>query len=358
MLPATFIKNIAATIVLSAIVLGALTCEKELYPDPVSSDSITEFETRLDNLRKQSNIPGMVAGIVRDGNVVWTKSYGFEDVSKQKIVDHHTIFHLASLTKTFASTVILQLLDEGMIDLNAPVSEFGINLTEKDTVRVIHLLTHTSQGVPGSQFKYNGDRYALLSNVIASATSKPFHQHVYGKIVQPLGLQNTAPSDMKLAASEGLDTIRLQQHIAQGYDSDGKHAVNYPKNFSAAAGLISNIDDMLSYANSFDGNVLLPDEMKEKIFSPMISNDGKTLPYGLGWFVQEKEEIKITWHYGYWTGMSSLIIRVPEQKISFVLLANSDMLSAPFPLGNGDIWVSPYAKEFLKSFVLEGAKLK
>jgi CubicO group peptidase (beta-lactamase class C family) len=89
----------------------------------------------------------------------------------------------------------------------------------------------------------------------------------------------------------------------------------------------------------------------------MVSNDGKPLPYGLGWFIQEKEGIKLTWHYGYWVGMSSLIIRVPQKKLSFVLMANSDMLSAPYPLGNGDIWVSPYAKEFLKSFVLAGAKL-
>ncbi len=55
--------------------------------------------------------------------------------------------------------------------------------------------------------------------------------------------------------------------------------------------------------------------------------------------------------------MSSLIIRVPSKKMSFILMANSDKLSSPYPLGNGDIWVSPYAKEFLKSFVLAGAKL-
>src|SRR4030095_362302 len=117
------------------------------------------------------------------------------------------------------------------------------------------------------------------------------------------------------------------------------------------------LQDMLKYAYSFDGNLLLTDDQKEQVFSPMIANDGKTLPYGLGWFIQTRENIKITWHYGYWIGMSSLLIRVPEQKLSFVLLANSDMLSAPYPLGNGDIWVSPYAKEFLKSFVLAGAKL-
>jgi CubicO group peptidase (beta-lactamase class C family) len=133
--------------------------------------------------------------------------------------------------------------------------------------------------------------------------------------------------------------------------------VDYPKNFSTAAGLISNINDMLKYAAAFDGNLLLADDLKAKVFSPMVSNDGKILPYGLGWFIQEREGIKLTWHYGYWVGMSSLIIRVPQKKLSFVLMANSDMLSAPYPLGNGDVWTSPYAKEFLKSFVLAGAKL-
>jgi CubicO group peptidase (beta-lactamase class C family) len=175
--------------------------------------------------------------------------------------------------------------------------------------------------------------------------------------MHPLGLQNTAPSDMKLAAADGFDTTSLKQNTAQGYSSNGIQMVDYPKSFSTAAGLVSNIDDMLKYAAAFDGNSLLPDDLKAQVFSPMISNSGKPLPYGLGWFIQEKEGIKLTWHYGYWVGMSSLIIRVPGKKLSFVLMANSDMLSAPYPLGNGDIWVSPYAKEFLKSFVLAGAKL-
>ena len=211
--------------------------------------------------------------------------------------------------------------------------------------------------MPGSHYNYNGDRYALLSNVIQSATGKTFDQLTTERIVQPLALQNTAPRDMSLAAADGFDITRLKQNIAQGYNSNGILAVDYPKNFSTDAGLISNIDDMLKYAAAFDGSLLLTDDLKAKVFSPMISNNGKTLPYGLRWFIQQKEGINLTWHYGYWTGMSSLIIRIPAQKLSFVLMANSDMLSAPYPLGKGDIWVSPYAKEFLKSFVLAGAKL-
>jgi len=333
-------------------------CDKDSNTDPVSAESLEEFESRLDHLRTDANIPGMAAGIIKDGHIVWSKNFGFQHVTQQKSVTDSTIFHLASLTKTFASTIIVQLAAEGKIDLNAPVSDYGITLNENGIVRVIHLLTHTSQGVPGSQFQYNGDRYALLTEIIAFATHQYFHPLVQERINQPLGLQSTAPSDMKLAAEIGFDTIRLKKNTAQGYSPDGKEKVDYPNIFSAAAGLTSDIQDMLKYASSFDGNLLLTEDQKAQVFSPMVANDGKALPYGLGWFIQQKENIKLTWHYGYWIGMSTLMIRVPEQKISFVLLANSDKLSSLFPLANGDIWVSPYAKEFLKSFVLEGAKLK
>jgi CubicO group peptidase (beta-lactamase class C family) len=350
-------KDLWVAIIILGLLSGCISCKKKLTPDPVSAVSIEDFGTRLDNLRKQSNIPGMAAGIIKNGQAIWTRNYGYENMAQQKLVTNSTIFHLASLTKTFASTVIIQLVNENKIDLNAPVAGYGVNLAENGTVRVIHLLTHTSEGVPGSHFKYNGDRYALLSNVIQSATGKTFHQLATERIMQPLGLQNTAPGDMKLAAFDGFDTIRLKQHTAQGYSSNGVQPVAYPQGFSTAAGLISTIDDMLNYAAAFDENQLLTDDLKAKVFSPVISNDGKTLPYGLGWFIQQREGIEFSWHYGYWVGMSSLIIRVPAKKISFVLMSNSDMLSAPYPLGNGDIWVSPYAKEFLKSFVLAGAKL-
>src|SRR4030095_365891 len=98
-----FTKNKFIAIVLLVLLMGCTACEKEQSSDPVSSASMEEFETRLDHLRMESNIPGMVAGIVRDGQVIWTKTYGYENVKLQKPVTDSTIFHLASLTKTFAS---------------------------------------------------------------------------------------------------------------------------------------------------------------------------------------------------------------------------------------------------------------
>src|SRR5688572_19438938 len=261
-----FTRNIIIAIVIPGLLTGYSGCKKQLTPDPVSAVSMEDFGTRLDNLRKQSNIPGMVAGIVRDGQVIWTRSYGYENVAQQKLVTNATIFHLASLTKTFASTVIIQLVKENKIDLNTPVADYGISLAENGTVRVIHLLTHTSEGVPGSHYKYNGDRYALLSNVIQSATTRAFHQLAVERIINPLGLENTAPGDMKLAALDGFDTTVLKQNTAQGYSSNGIQTVDYPKGFSTAAGLISNIGDMLKYAAAFDSSILLTDDLKAKVF--------------------------------------------------------------------------------------------
>ena len=156
----------------------------------------------------------MVAGIEKNGQITWTKSYGLENKESSKPVSNATIFHLASLTKTFASTVIMQLVKEKKMNLNDAVSKYGVNLTEQDTVRVIHLLTHTSQGKPGTNYIYNGDRFALLSNVIQSATGKSFHQLATERIMQPLGLQNTAPSNMVLAAQDGFDTLQLRINTA------------------------------------------------------------------------------------------------------------------------------------------------
>ena len=100
-----FSKSVFAIVLLA----GFTTCKKQSTADPVSAVSMVDFETRLDNLRKGANIPGMVAGIIKDGQVIWTKGYGYADIQKNIPVTNNTIFHLASLTKTFASTVIMQL---------------------------------------------------------------------------------------------------------------------------------------------------------------------------------------------------------------------------------------------------------
>ena len=87
------------------------------------------------------------------------------------------------------------------------------------------------------------------------------------------------------------------------------------------------------------------------MFTPTLSKSGRTLPYGLGWIVQEHKGVKLIWHYG-WApkAYSSLILKVPEDEVTLILLANSDGASAPFRLGAGNVLRSHFAVAFLNLF--------
>jgi CubicO group peptidase (beta-lactamase class C family) len=261
------------------------------------------------------------------------------------------VFHLASLTKPFAAVVLLQLVEAGQLDLDTPVTTFGIDLKADGVVHVRHLLTHTSQGKPGEAFRYSGNRFAQLDKVLEAVARKSFAQLVGERILDPLGLTNTSPNPFNPGAcvAAGRDPEVFLRRSARGYAFDGKTPVDYPKHFVTAAGLVSTVGDVLRFSMALDRDQLLRDETRRLAFAPAKSSGGKALPYGLGWFIQERRGVKILWHYGWDRANSSLIIKVPERNMAFVLLGNSEALSRKFDLGRDeDVTRSPFAREFLR----------
>src|SRR6185295_12235352 len=125
----------------------------------------------------------------------------------------------------------------------------------------------------------------------------------------------------------------------------------YPTFFGVSAGLISTVLDMAKYDIAIDQNKFLTKETQQLAFTPTVSTKGEALPYGLGWFTQNYKGTKLIWHYGYWTGNSSFILKVPERNITFIIMANSDNLSRPTDLGSGDALSSPVGMAFLKTFI-------
>src|SRR3954467_4881086 len=155
-------------------VFAVLGCVLLSCGDPPPARDLPEFEGRLERLRVELRVPGFSAGIVKDQRLVWARGFGLSDVENGVQAAAGTSYHLASVTKTFASTVLLQLVEEGKVDLEDPVSRYGIALASPGIVRVKHLLTHTTEGVPGETFRYNGDRFGLLDSVINFASGRTF----------------------------------------------------------------------------------------------------------------------------------------------------------------------------------------
>lgn len=336
-------KLIAAAI---AIAAGC-----RMSSEPVPAQTMAELETQLDALRERYHIAGLSAVIAKDQAIAWRKGFGLADLATSRPIIDSTVFHLASLTKPFAATVILQLVEEGKVSLDDPVSKYGITAPAQGTVLVRHLLSHTSEGVPGSQYRYNGNRFALLDSVIARADGRSTAEAIRARVIQPLHLGWTQPNIA--APGSPAPTSGYVAMVATGYtwNAGSYQPTAYPTHFSAAAGLMSTAREYAEFSMAIDRNALLKAETKALAFTPVRAPSGQEFPYGLGWFSTMYKGERVVWHYGYWTANSSLIVKLPSRGLSFVLLANTDGLSAPFPLGSGQLERSDFARLFLDAFL-------
>jgi CubicO group peptidase (beta-lactamase class C family) len=298
----------------------------------------------------------MAAAIVEDEEIVWSKGFGYADAEAQRPITPITPVHLASLTKTFASTIVMQLVEEGLVDLDDPVGDYGIDLGN-EAVRVRHLMNHTSEGTPGSHYNYRGDRFGLLDYVIEEASGRSFGELVVERILRPLQLENTAPNpyDLDDFSLAGLNRNAFLARMARGYELQENQVVqiDLPRFFGTAAGLVASAEDYAAYSIAIDQGRFLEPATWDSVFTPAISNSGATLPYALGWFIFRYQGVELQWHYGWWNGNSSLIVRAPERGRAFVVLANSDMLSRAYGLGgDANVMRSDVAALFVHSYVL------
>ncbi len=325
-------------------------CQGPTETKPASS--LDDFAARLESLRATGHIQALSAVISKDQSIAWSGSFGGTDGAPGKVADT-TVFHLASLTKPLASTVILQLVDEGKVSLDDHVSSYGISLP--GTVLVRHLMSHTSEGVPGTRYLYNGDRFGLLDAVVAQAAGKPFAEAVQERIIAPLRLTHMAPTPQSAAfAASGLDQAAYLANVAPGYTWNGDRYVPtaYQTAFGTAAGLTASARDYAAFSMAMDRDAFLRPATKALAWTPVVGPAGEAFPYGLGWFATDYKSIRVVWHYGYWTASSALVVKVPSQRLTFVLLANTDGLSAPYPLGSGKLEASPWARAFLETFAI------
>jgi CubicO group peptidase (beta-lactamase class C family) len=306
---------------------------------------LVALEADLSEMYENLRMAGMAAGILRGRDLLWFRGYGFADLAEKTPVTHDTPFHLASLTKTFASTLLMQLVEQGELDLDTPAATFGIDLKSRGTITVRHLFSHTSGGRPGERYRYDGSRFGQLDRVLEQITGRGFKPNLDEIIIRPLGLKNTGRMG---------DT--LETKLASPYKlNDAGDLVRgvYPTHFGSAAGLVASVSDYATYIAALKENRFLRPQTQAIAFAPTKSTKGHDLPYGLGWFVETIEGTKVIWHYGFWDSISTLVLMIPEKDLTFLAFANSDALSRGFDLGRGRIVKSPAGLIFLENFVPE-----
>lgn len=336
------------------LILFSCTPSKKLFPSqsPIttaskvwSKSNIVDFENKIESLRKRYHIPGLSVGIVNEKKLVWAKGFGYANIDDKIVPDENTVYQIASVTKTFGSILLMQQVQAGKVSLDDPIAKYGINLGGRwgsdERIKVKHLLTHTAMGnsfnafKPGHSFRYNGDWYGRLQSAIEKSSGRTFGELLMDSIVKPLGLKNTVPSkdDTLNFKLTGYDRKTYLTKVAVPYDWNHKKMNQLKKfkyGFGPAAGIMSCVSDLAIYSTAIDEGKFLDAKTWNQVFTPFVTPKGRTIQYGLGWFVKNYKGVKVVWHTGWWSGYSALFLKIPEKDITFIILANSQDLSRPF----------------------------
>jgi CubicO group peptidase (beta-lactamase class C family) len=315
----------------------------------------------LDSIRVELKIPAMAAALKKDDSILFEIGFGYADLEKRIETTPLTSFRIASITKTFTSTLIMQQVEQGKLNLETPISFYKLDFgNSKITVR--NLLTHTSEGDPGSNYQYNGYRFGQLGPILEKASGKPFYQLLMENIVQPLNMSSTAPGfppdsfyNYTRKRKDMLPYFEsAYRNLAKPYALNDKGEIveiQYLNEFGAFGGLASTVGDLLKYSDAIDKNRFVTAGIQKQIFTPNRIKNGTITPYGLGWFVQNYRGTDFYWHYGQTQGESGLFVKVPSKNLTLIVLTNTDKLSQPFPLGDGDMLTSPVGQLLYKYFI-------
>jgi len=296
--------------------------------------------------------------VAEKGKVIYKKGFGLADMEWNIPNQTDTKHRLGSITKQFTSMLIMQLVEQGKLKLDVPISVYLPDYPKKngDIITLHHLLTHSSgtpnmtsfpgfvkdimrnsyspaqlvklfadstlQFKPGERLEYSNSGYILLGYIIEKVTGKSYEQVLQENIFTPLKMINS-----------GYDHNRpLLKNRARGYEKRGRLYTNadfIDMSVPYAAGsLYSTVEDLYLWDQALYGNQLLRKENMELLFTKHISPGG-TYYYGYGWDMDEmpigntRERIATVGHGGGINGFHTLLTRIPSDKSFIVLLNNS-----------------------------------
>ena len=301
------------------------------------------------------SVPGLVIGIL-DGDEIETAAYGIENANTGTAVKPETLFQIGSISKIFTTTLIMSLVDEGLLSLDWPVVEYIPDLpladeTARTAVTLRHLVTHMGgffgdrfddhgrgddalartvaamgdlpqQTAPGELWTYCNVGFDLAGRVAEVVTGKRFEDLVRGRIFEPL----------KLDRATYFPDEAILYPVAVGHVKSGDGvAVARPwpiaRNANPAGGISANVGELLRFARmhmqdgELDGvRVLKPESARamrarETVAEPFVT-------WGLGWRRREVDGSLIVEHGGATNGFTARLTTVPERGFAIAILTN------------------------------------
>lgn len=346
--------------------LGLPACSPTSQPATTSAPAdaaFAELDAKIEAAMTAYRIPGVAVGVLA-GGTEYLRGYGVTTVDRPVPVDGDTLFRIGSTTKTFTGTAIMRLVDDGRIDLDAPVREYLPDFAVADpvagaTVTVRQLLDHTSGWLgdflqdfgrgddaiaryvaamtrlpqlnpPGTVFGYNNAGLVVAGRILEVITGSTYETAVQDLVLDPLALTRTRFFSDQII---GLNVAAAHNVV------DDKAVVDtgfwhFPRSCNPTGSLISTARDQLRYARFHlgDGTTDGIRLMSANALRAMRSNPGaggtlqvELTGMGVTWMLRPSAQGEtIVQHGGTWSGQRSGFFLVPTRDFAMTVLTNSE----------------------------------
>lgn len=326
----------------------------------------TELEPIIQQAMAQGEIPGFAIAIVQNQKIVYAAGFGVKNLTRPNDkITPESLFHMASITKPFVATSIMQLVEQGRIELDAPLVKYLPYFRMKDerykAITIRQMLTHTSGmpdvedyewnkpqyddgaleryvrslqplsliAAPGTRFQYSNMAYEILGDVIAKVSGQSFEDYVRLHILEPLGMSHSTLF-MKQADPQHLTSPHI---INASYEAAVSPVFPYNRIHSPSSTLYSSVLDMARWAmaNMNRGELNGKRILKAATYDVMWKPAGEQWSQiGISWFLRKHRDHQMIGHSGGDTGFRSNLMMLPAEGIAVVMMSNYD---GPSPLG-------------------------
>jgi serine beta-lactamase-like protein LACTB len=320
------------------------------------ADAIKHLEVVIERERQDAGIPGLSVAVVDDQSIVWAKGFGHADLARTRLLGQDTVFRVGSVSKLFTDIAVMQLVEEGKLDLDADVTkylpDFKPNNPSGKAITLRQLMAHRSglvreppvgnyfdpdspsltktvaslNGVPivyepGAKIKYSNAGVAVVGQIVERMDGRPFARAVRERVLVPLGM----------TASDFEPTAAVKKNLSEAlmwtYHGREFPAPTFELGESPAGCLYCPVTDLAKLASSVfaGGKPVLKEASLKQMLTPQFAKVDSREGFGLGFMLGELDGHKRVGHGGAIYGFSTEVAMLPDEKLGVIIVANKDV---------------------------------
>ncbi len=356
--------RVTLTVLVSALALGCAGTPENIPPDPAYEQAVDQLQEFIEHEMADKDLPALSIALVDGQRTVWAQGFGLEDPGDSVSATARTVYRVGSVSKLFTDIGVMQLVERGELDLDAPaatyVRDFQPANSHGETVTLRQLMSHRSGLVrepprgnyfddqppslaatvaslnetalvypPTSRTKYSNAGIATVGYVLEHTKGQPFADYLAASVLEPLGLRSSS-----FAPTPEIRD-RLATAYMWSYHGDPFEAPTFELGMMPAGSMYAPVTDLARFLSALfvggglgtDGSVLGSEALAEML-TPQFASADATTGFGLGFAMGELDGHRVIRHGGAIYGFATELAALPDQRLGAVAVTTLDGANA------------------------------